>query len=1340
MFFRTTDFLAEKAWIAVALVIIFVTAYVAIGRQLVEQVPEYRVSVEEMLEGRTGMDVEIDDIRGRWTVFTPVIELSKVRFVQSEADQAVFFARKIALEVDVLSSFAVRELRLRSIVINGFSAVIENEFLAQLESIADKDDLANGVEDKKIAQDSQKQLAGQHAVSSGKDSVLQNHALAEVIFRQRNILLLDSSITFRQPGSPDRVISNINAQLKNIAGNHELAGKVQLGPERQLLQFSVLARGYPLAKDTEIKIYGHLHRGDILAWLPEDIRHKIKLNGLGLNSLLLDTELWATWSEGYFGHIVGKVNADEIGTVLLDHKSVSGQHAGKAITPIRQLSALYAIEPLKLQSYNKGLQFAIADLEFRWADFAWQKSDFFIDVDFSSDIDPLKLKLHASEIDLEPVLAYLLAANSLSPEDSQLIETLKPKGKFKSLSFDYHGFRKNKYRLDAELENMSLNEWRGIPEIKGLSVDLSMTNRIGYMQLKTNNASVKTAKYLRQAITSANLSGPVKWQITKKENKQYNVLVESGVLALDNNDVKGNLEFSFYTSHSEKFSQLSLVADIHQANAGKISAYLPPSLPSGVLSWLDNAIVSGEANGSLVYHGPIGKGAAKPYNHTLQSQVFLNSADIDYLPGEWPKITQSSGRVFIDNGIVDFEISAGKIFQAAASNIIGHIGPEGKNSNRQLKLSADVVGNAADGIRLLKDSVLQHTLNHLADDWIGSGALAAELELLVPLGETAKEAHVNVAMALDDVDINMSNFGLMLSDTHGALHYSTKFGLTCSALNTKLFGNQATINMLPVDIASGVAFKMLFDSKVDAKTLHQWSGQPLLAFFEGKTAYQAEMEVVSKPGQESFTELRVYSNLTGIEINMPSVFYKPADRVSPLLFNMKWQGENTYLFVGRQHVFNSMLMFSDDELLKGELIIGNQLASLPDDNQLYARGFVETINWPDWEQFFKTVEIEYQQQQSNQTAQGMGQGEAEDFFDLIGLIELQTKKFRGFGLELDNVSSKITREGPAWVINTKSKRLAGDIKVPDGDGPLSVNLDYLHWPTPESAQTVKASDYQPIVEGSPVEFPALQIKVMDFKLGEKAFGTWEFVGYPQGQAYRIENLNIQLGDLLLKGKGRWVAGKPYPKTMLRGDISTRNVGDLMKAWGYPATIESKTAQLSYNLSWPHSPLDFDTDYLSGNIQLKIKDGRFLEVEGAASAVRVLGILNFSNLGRRLRLDFTDLFKSGLSYDRIKGPIVIKDGSLAFKDFEIIGPSTHIEAKGTVSYTTRAVDMDLDVSLPFSDNLIPLVTIIAGPVAGGGWFVADRLFGEKLNKAFKMEYKVSNTIDDPEVQLKSRLRN
>ena len=72
---------------------------------------------------------------------------------------------------------------------------------------------------------------------------------------------------------------------------------------------------------------------------------------------------------------------------------------------------------------------------------------------------------------------------------------------------------------------------------------------------------------------------------------------------------------------------------------------------------------------------------------------------------------------------------------------------------------------------------------------------------------------------------------------------------------------------------------------------------------------------------------------------------------------------------------------------------------------------------------------------------------------------------------------------------------------------------------------------------------------------------------------------------------------------------------------------------------PGSP----TKRFSGTLDASLNKGQFVEVEGGAQALRVFGLLNFNSIGRRLRLDFSDLFGKGLSYDRVKGLLVATNG-------------------------------------------------------------------------------------------------
>jgi uncharacterized protein YhdP len=132
---------------------------------------------------------------------------------------------------------------------------------------------------------------------------------------------------------------------------------------------------------------------------------------------------------------------------------------------------------------------------------------------------------------------------------------------------------------------------------------------------------------------------------------------------------------------------------------------------------------------------------------------------------------------------------------------------------------------------------------------------------------------------------------------------------------------------------------------------------------------------------------------------------------------------------------------------------------------------------------------------------------------------------------------------------------------------------------------------------------------------------------------------------------------------------------------------------------------------------------------------MFGLLNFNALGRRLRLDFSDLFGRGLSYDTIRGQLVGTDGVLlSHEPLVLEGPSTRLELDGQLDMAQERVAAKLRVTLPLSNNL-PLAALLAGaaPVAGA-LFLVDRLVGDRLSRVASVEYRVDGTLQDPQISL------
>jgi len=118
--YRFIDYFSDRLWIVVAIIILVVNTYVMLGRYLANSVQVYRTDVVELLEQRTGMHAEVGELSGKWTFFTPVIELAEVNLYQKSGFNApIISAKKIVLELDVLASLLVREPRLVKLSVYG---------------------------------------------------------------------------------------------------------------------------------------------------------------------------------------------------------------------------------------------------------------------------------------------------------------------------------------------------------------------------------------------------------------------------------------------------------------------------------------------------------------------------------------------------------------------------------------------------------------------------------------------------------------------------------------------------------------------------------------------------------------------------------------------------------------------------------------------------------------------------------------------------------------------------------------------------------------------------------------------------------------------------------------------------------------------------------------------------------------------------------------------------------------------------------------------------------------------------------------------------------------------
>lgn len=231
----------------------------------------------------------------------------------------------------------------------------------------------------------------------------------------------------------------------------------------------------------------------------------------------------------------------------------------------------------------------------------------------------------------------------------------------------------------------------------------------------------------------------------------------------------------------------------------------------------------------------------------------------------------------------------------------------------------------------------------------------------------------------------------------------------------------------------------------------------------------------------------------------------------------------------------------------------------------------------------------------------------------------------------------------------------------------------------------------------------------------------------QGDAWQLSPLTLKQPLLSFSGSASW--GQPgNGQTLIKGQIDATDIGDVMAQMGIAHALSSDSVAASGELSWPGALNDFNLDQSSGSIDATLKQGHLKEVSGVNLATRVFGLINASNLLRRLRFDFTDITRKGLNYDKITVKADLKQGVFKPAQFDLEGPTVQIRGRGWVNLNNQTLDQQLRVGVPVSSAVPVLAGFLAGPIVGGALVAADLLLDKQLAKLTSVRYHVSGSWD------------
>lgn len=874
---------------------------------------------------------------------------------------------------------------------------------------------------------------------------------------------------------------------------------------------------------------------------------------------------------------------------------------------------------------------------------------------------------------LDDLLSQLSPTGNLHKIQTHLVAGASPKIQLRSFATDFSA--------------LSTRAWKKIPAASNFSGSIRGNASQFKLKFDSMDAALVFPKLFRWPLSLSRVNGQINWQTTPEGGWQLG----SDELTVNSPDLKTVNRINIL-AQPEQSLFVDVQTDFSEGVGANAGIYYPVGImSSNLVDWLDNAIVSGKVTrGSFLLQGPL---QDFPYHetHTGHFEVLFDTEDLllNYQQG-WPPLDNIQGSVRFYANELQIEAKGADLLATKVGKTSLQI-PSLKPGSA-IHIQGRARGSLNDALRLLRETPLQDKFSSAVSGMQASGKADTRLKLSIPLSPTADYQF--------EGQLNMRNAGLKLTD-----HQLELSGIN-GRLNLDMNGISA--DRLQFD-ALGGHLLMDMTQSTHASTLIKLSGTlpiaqiqkqyPYLQIISASGAAQAQIQLDlpnNAKQKQSQAHLNIRSRLKGIALDMPAPLNKSANIPAELDVSLLLNTPQTDLRIK----YADQLQLHIKQNKKSAYEVSGDIGQLP------------LNEWIDW----------YSQLANENNA---------DDFELhrlkLNMGQLSLPPFISSDLQLN-----LRRNANDWQGKLASSQLQGNFTIPlnFSTRPVVIHLDKLSMHFPES-QKDESPTPLPVDNLNPVDFPAIELSCKALFIDDNDMGQLEFKSHKTKQGIEIDSASLLGKTVKAKINGWWKRnGANASLTQLQGKLRTSNLGHLLEnIYGSTPLSESKT-KLKFDTQWAGAPFQYHPANVQGSMEVEVEKGRVLDVDPGAA--RMLGLLNIRTLNRRLRLDFSDLYKEGLSFDSIKGSFDLSDGRIYSNDLTVKSPSALIQYSGNADIVKKQFDWLISVS-PKLDATLPVAgAIVGGPATGLAVLLAQQVMSKPLSKLQQIKYSVQGPWDDPVV--------
>ncbi len=1277
---------------------------VVIGRQMLPHLDRYQPQINSFFSRQLGIELSTEGIDGLWQGLSPRIELRGLR-LGSSAEGDGFYVHRLSAELDLLRSVTARELVWHELSLGEIELSLREGAdghwsVMGLPALVDQDDKGD-------------------QQSSG-----------EIVER----LLLNRFIGIEKVSAKLEFYSGVSAavnfdsiKLESISDFHRLTAGFAFDDNPSSAQLVIEGRGKVLSPDefngtaylrlNRINFSGSLS-AIVARWFPKLVAR------IGDIESELATEIWLQSGPDGAVNLVGQLKADEIPL-----------NWAADLPPITNLNAQLTGWFKPGQSWGLRWQ----GLDFDWLDVDIQPLDF----SFSQRVGARwgELSLAASQVNLATLSKVLLATRLTTETTEKVISKLGAKGRLKNLRLDLD--LEKAFPLQAlrtRIDHLELNSWKGAPATRGLSGYLQWQDSQGFFDIDSPDGFAMHYPgvyddFMEHRSSHGRVN--IEWQ---QENAALKIA--GGPISIDDEkegQIRAFLSLDIPLKR-DGIPEMWLLAGLRNSHSRYADQYIPGSLNPALLGWLDRAI----GDMDIIEAGFIWRGSLKRQGsagRSIQFYAKVENGEVDYDPG-WPSLSDMSAYFTVDGTQLHAIVASAKVGDSGAVDLTRATVktlPGG-----YLSVVAGVTTPLSEGANILLASPISQRMGML-ESWALQGKARVKLDLGIALGDQRGKEHYRVTAKVEGGQMSHKQADLQFERVSGSVSYSDDQGLYSPGIGAGLWGQKIDATMSTSEGVTRIAAQGQFDMAL----LPAWN--PLLVNnVQGISDYKAEFSIP----ETGVPQLLLNSTLEGITSDFPQPLNKRAEQVLALETRVSF-ADTLWVKTHMGEQLSGSLEIDQGQIARGQIVLGNTSeldethAQVPPGVSII--GATPVLDLDAWlavvqasQEPFQEASQELSQEPPQELFEELSQSQSSSSGSALSAlaprfsVHLGELIYHGISATSVDVTGRYDVDGLDVYLD--SEILSGQIILPsDASQPLVVDLNYLILPTPDDG-----TDESFLDSLEPTGFPHLNFATGGLRIGAEELGSLAFLMRPLSDGVELSNINAEITGIGISNlpggdsstlSWRLLNGKHH--TRVSGLLNTYDLGAVLRAWQLPVVLNSEEAVSIVDLNWQDKPWEFSINKLNGQTALRFKEGNFFRAPGATSNafIKMIGLINFHTWARRLRLDFSDLFASGVNYESLKGGLQFSEGVMAFDaPIEVSLPSGKMRLMGQANLLTETVDARLVATLPVGTNLPWIAALAGGLPAAAGVYLTGKLFEKQVDRMSSFSYKITGPLDEPEIQV------